>query len=149
MARRSSERRVGLKERRSWHWTRPRMTASWTRRLPVHGHLTDEDRRAPGLGWVGSGSEPRAEQDQDTPQRQAHPSRTWVIRPLGSRGLPAQCSGKLERRLGAAAPRGTRTTRSSTSTSIRALSGNWPRTMASASGSSMCFWIVRRSCRAP
>ena len=37
----------------------------------------------------------------------------------------------------------------SASTSIRAPSPNCPRTMASASGSSTCFWIVRRSCRAP
>ena len=54
--------------------------------------------------------------------------------------------GKLERRVDG---RGLPEHEGPASTSTSRVLGDLWRMMASASGSSMCFWIVRRSCRAP
>src|SRR5262249_7493150 len=111
--------------------------------VPFDRQLLDEDllkgRTAGPRGLRVNGGDEERERRQGDGERPTHPppgSHRTVRLARSADECSASSSGAP-----AAWGRASRNTKfpPSTSTSMRALSTSWPRTMASASGSSMCF----------
>src|SRR6185436_5473608 len=119
--------------------------------VPLDAQVLDDDAGVGARRHLGkTARRHQDEQCEDSGEKQSPRSGHRSDRPTAPRsaGPPAQCSARASGESGTGASRKTKFS-PATSNSIRAPSETWPRTMDSASGSSRCFWMVRRSWRAP